>query len=363
MSEGWKLNTGFIKPQKSVGIVVVNTKVSRCMMREACSNATPLFEHAPGQYREFVGDMKRGDVIWTYHDQSGAQVDSMIDDPMNPHRDSTTVHALATLNGQGQRGGDPATWEKSVRILGVAEVDKLEQKDRNTTAVAGIMTVRNNGSKIIRTGDTVWARAPTPDEVKAAAHTKEEKAGVIKFHLQPYRPEMHRCQPKEIYACLLDHTNAKAYLPDYRRHCRDFLDSYLGAVAVAIGTRNSLAAFRTVVNGPGSDEQVLKSVLEYLGHSAFRKAGQKGANADVVARLFAPYSRDAKNSVPFLFPKDTANELQRRLNKMQTDTIGRGILSTAYLVDTLNNLILGEAKSTAHPGEDFSLELCGYGRK
>ncbi len=357
---GWRLNTGFIKPQQSVGIVVVNTKVSRAMMREACSNPTPLFGPAEGQYKDMVGDMRRGDVIWTYHDQSGQAMDCMIDDPMNPHRDSTTVHALAVLNGQGQAGSDPSMFEQTVRILGVAEVDKLKDKDRNTTAVGGIMTVRNNGSHIIRTGNTVWCRARMGADAKAAARTTEEKAGLLKFHLEPYSPEMHRVQPAEMYKCLLDRNDSKPYLPEYRRHCRQHYDSHLGTAMVAIGT--DLDKFREVVNRPGSKAAVLKGVLEYFGHSEF-SPGRKPGNQRSMGALFAPYSRGANNAVPFLFPGDAADELQRRLNRVQTDSLALGIMSTARLVDTLNNLIIGEAKSTAHPGEDFSLELCGYSKK
>lgn len=359
-SHGWGLNTGFIKPQKSVGVVVVNTRVSRAMLREACANPTPMVPHAEGQYRDYIGDMQRGDVIWTYHDQSGAQMDIMIDDPMNPSRDSTTVHALAVLNGQGQAGEDPAMFEQKVRILGLAEVDKLKDKDRNTTMVAGISTVRNNGTKIIRTGNSVWCRVRLGEDARAAARTKEEKAGLVKFHLEPYNPEMHRTQPGEIYKCLLDRADAKPYFPPYRRHCRQFYDSYLGAAVVAIGT--DLKAFRAELAKPGSDAQVLKNLLVYFGHSEFTKDHKPG-NPKIMSRLFAPYSRDTNNAVPFLFPPDTADELQRRLNRLQTDSMALGILSTARLVDALNNLIIGEAKSTAHPGEDFSLELCGYSKK
>ncbi len=356
MSNPWGTNEGFIRPQKSVGLVVFNTRVSRAMMREACSNPTPLWALAKGQQRDYIGDWKRGDVIWTHHDQSGAALDYMYSDPMHPSNDHTTVHALSALNGQGDATSEPAIWEQSVRILGLSEVDKPEGKDRNTTVCGGIHTVRNNGPEAIRTGDTVWVRAPTAAEAKAAAHTPEEKAGVIKFQLRPYRPEMHRSQPKEIYACLIDAGNAKAYLPAYKRHCRDTLDSHLGTAMVAIG--HDLPAFRAILATPGSNAAVLVAILQYFGHSAFKP--DRSINRGLVDRLFAPYSRNAAGRVPLLFDPDTADETQKKLNHVQTDSMALGIMSTARLVDMLNRLIIGEAKSSADPGKDFSLQQKGY---
>ena len=346
------LNQGFMNPQKNVGMVVFNTKISRAMVTRACSSRTPYYkpaEGAQGQYRDYVTDVGRGDIIWMYYDENNA-LEYMNNDSERPYGECSTVKAIATLDGHGDASETNITFMSKIRILGAAEIGKEKEKERWTTACGGIMTVRNNGPQTITVGDKVIAWAPARDETPSVKNTKE-KAGVRKLQYRPFRVDLHRNQVKELYACLSDKRNTVPYLPAYKRHARQVVDSSLGMTMVTIAWM--MPFLKPLLARPLSNERTLKLILEHCHY-------EKDHPEDLLKLLFAPHGKHADNSVARLFKDDASNTDKQFLNRVQKESLAALLMSTSALTNVLDNLVMGDAKSTAQPGDDFSLALSGY---
>lgn len=346
--------TGRLRPQKTVGMVVFNTAISVDMVTDAVTNPKPLYKLASGVYREYVDDVRAGDVIYKYNnieniDEHGAGT------PFGHNNDTTTIRAMCILNGQGSELESEASFESKCTILGLAEYDKASGKERFTTGSGGIMTTTNNGTKIISTGDRIIARAPTKQQLREAVKGAEGKAGLVKFQLHPYSPKLHRTQPKEIFQCLSD-GNSVDYLPAYKRQCRQIVDSHLGTAMIVIMTE--WENITKIMTDRVPLEKKALALLTVFGHSDVN--GKR--NALLEERFFVPYSKTKGNKTPYLCKVDNANDTEVRVNRIQEQSMGQAIESTAFFVHQLDDLIVGDAKSSANPGEDFSIQLRSYSR-
>lgn len=363
-----QVQRGIRKPS-NVGIVVMNYEKSSVAMANAVSNRMPRFARDEGAKRDSFGDIKRGDVLWTYRDESclGASGYSHPRDIANcadsgifsPTDASSKTHLLAVVNGQGSRSDTQTTFMSKIRIVGVAEDDVAENRTLGTVVIGGMLPVRNNGPYQICDGDDIIAVPPDPN-----------KKGLLKLEYQPYRHDLHRNAPKEIYQCLLDSVrlvpgasihDSMPYLPAYRKHARHVMDGTLGASALVIYENWKLLSKMTQASPNQPTPSQLTHFLTVNGHSEF---GQNAAiPRPLLDRLFVPFSRsDGKGSTPFLYEHETANNEQKKLNKVQAESMGKYFSSSAYFMEEILSCRMGCATSAAKQGDWFTLHLTDYTR-
>jgi len=362
----------FIAPLRSVGTVISNGKVSQEMINHALSNRTPYYPLVEGSFRGALGVVERGDIIVQSHDTRIATCATACStDPYFIERENCTMKGLAIMNGQGDAQLTNFDLANTLQVMGIAEMDN-NCRDRFNIVSDGIHDVRNNGNETITVGDTVIVYYPTLAEVPLGSgknRNKQERSGIIKPWYKPYKPGLHTFTVKGIYQCQLDKNNTRGYLPAYRRACHQIMDSTLGLTMVVLG--RILPELRAALTGPqanttyASDAEVLSLALALAGHSKFR--GAQGANEErqvqVVDSLFVPFSTNSRNATEYLFPQDTQGAskrergLHRQLNEVQQESMSLLLDAIRQFQEQLNNQIIGRAKSTAIPGNDFSLKV------
>lgn len=345
--------TGRIRPQKTVGMVSFNVAVSTDMMTEAVTNKFPLYGPANGIYRDYVDNIDVGDVLFKFNDTESPD-QSGYGEPFHPGRDTSTVRIMAILNGQGDSKESPDSFAAKCTIMGLAEYGKMNGKERLTGVRIGIMTVRNNGPYVISTGTKVYAVPPTKQQIKDSVKNSGENAGIVKFQLHPYHPEMHKTQPKEIYACLKAGGDS-THLPSYKKHCRQLCDAHAASSMVTV-IKEWPEIQKTMNLKKESTADKARLLLALFGHSEFRPDGQQ--NESLRDALFVPHSKTKKGMTsPYLFDRENANAVQRRVNQIQESAMGQAIESNAYFTKLVENQNLGTAMSSGLPGQDFSLFL------
>jgi hypothetical protein len=364
----------FVSPLRSVGTVVSNGGVSKEMVNHAYTNRTPKWGLAENIQRDMVGVVKRGEIIYQLHDtRAFGAVSSCSVDPQYMERENTTLKGLTILNGQGDNALSNFDFMNTIQVLGIVEMSNEDNHRGLFNVVSGgIHDVRNNGNETINVGDYVYAYAPDPLERKQGGGkmtNADEKHGIVKLWYKPYHPEMHRFQMKQIYECLKDVNKAKNYMPLYRRHCNQFVDATAGMAmtyfkAILPSIRKALSGADTSMRA-STDHELCALFLAKAGHSEFRTH----PNADlelkqeIIDYHAVPFSSDSKNKAKFLFSPDDDNltkrdkDLMKKLNSVQQKSPGLYLETMSYLLKQTENLIMGQAKSSARPGFDFSLML------
>lgn len=365
----------FISPLRSVGTVVSNGKVSQEMVTSAYTNRTPYWGLAEGTFKDTVGVMKRGEIVYQLHDRRAlGSFNSCSTDPQYIERENTTLKGLTILNGQGDNTLSNYDFMNTIQILGIVEMSNdMNCNPRLNIISGGIHDVRNNGNQTINVGDSVMVYAPSKDEIHKGAGKSahaDEKAGVVKLWYIPYDPSIHRLQMKQLWECLSDLSACKNYLPAYRHTCHQFMDSTLGTSMVVY--TKLMPEIRRRISGPMSeriddDAELIAHLLAKSGHSQLKN--HPGADPvmkkEIIDALFVPFSTNSKNAAQYLFADDGAaapltkreKELRKRLNTIQQESTGKAIEAFSRFVMQVRNLIIGQAKSTARPGDDFSLML------
>ena len=365
----------FISPLRSVGTVVSNAMVSSEMVNTGYINKKPYYGLADGVFRDQLGIVKRGEIVYQLNDnRTLGCLTSCSSDPQYIERENCTVKGLTILNGQGD--GTLSNWDfvNTIQVMGIVEMSNDQNCSARFNVVSGgIHDVRNNGNETIEVGDWVYAHAPSHEEMRnggGKCPRADEKAGVQRLWYKPYRPELHRFQLKQIYSCLQDLNHTKGYMPGFRRNCRDFYDSVMGMFMVIFA--RLLPDVRAALTGPASeriesDADLLAFLLAKAGHSE-AKALKQGVydvtrQQQIIDALFVPFSTNNRNATEYLFSQDNQGTTKRerslteRLNAIQEKSTGLYLESMAYFMKQLSNLIVGQAKSTARPGMDFSLML------
>ena len=379
MSTRWNINNldeGFIKPQKSVGPVLVNGRISRGLVAIACSNRKPYWPMPEGQYRDDVGFTRRGDIAYTIISKNNS-IDCVSNNPQQSRKETSSVKAITALSGQGDITENNHDIMTRIQVQGIIEMPTDDNhKELFNIMTGGIHTVRNNSPYTIKVGDWVMAYAPSREEALKTAgglQTNAEKAGLVKLWFKPYRPEIHKNQLNQIYNCLVNNDDdTKPYLDSYKRHCNQFMDSVLGMSAVILSVM--LPELKKMDKNI-STEEVLAALMEKAGHTDFKKKksymNNRSVNnlynksdmyTEIVNKLFTPFSVNSLGATPLLYPTQD-NETKIKLNTLQQQSTSQFLESTAVFVNTINNLIMGNAKSTGGPGKDFSIELSGYSKK
>lgn len=361
----------FVSATRSVGTVVSNGKLSQEMINFALSNQTPLYALADGVFRDKLMDVHRGEIIFTTHDSRVAScASSCSSDPYFIERENCTMKGLTVANGQGDGALSNFDFMNTIQVMGIAEMDN-NCRDRFNVVSDGIHDVRNNGNLTITVGDTVIAYAPTPEEVRNGGgknQREDERSGVVRLWFVPYRKDLHAMTLKGMYMCLQDVTNAKNYLPAYRRACHQFLDSAMGMSMVVMA--RLLPELREAFTGPAAnrfnnDAEILTFLMAKSGHSDYRN--MPGADPlfrnSLINSLFVPFSTEGRNTPEYIFSGSNEGatkrekDLRRRLNDTQQRSTPLFIESVAYFHNQLQNQTVGRAKSTARPGMDFSIKI------
>ncbi len=346
---------GRIRPQAKVGTVVINTIIDEDMVAEGLSTPRPLYKHAPGIYRDYADSVREGDLVYRYNNREIPDGAGLAN-PYGESNDNTTVGCLSVLNGQGSELESEAVLESKITIVGIADTNRIGAKKRFTTGVGGIKTTTNNGPYFIRTGDCIIGRPPTKQQIKDSAPGVEGGDGLVRLQYHPYSPKLHKTQPKEIWACLQDKEHKIDYLPAYREHCRQLLDSHMASAMVAIVTEWKDISKIMSDNTVTTDKKAL-ALLGLFGHSALPRTEINNAIAE---RLFVPFSASKLNKLPYIAKTENADNIQIMVNRIQEECMGQTIESTAYFIRLLTNLIVGNAVSNARPGEDFSIQQTSY---
>lgn len=362
----------FISPLRSVGIVVSNAKISSDMVNAAYTNRTPYWGVADGTAKNFVGIMQRGEIVYQYHDRRGfGVVSNCSTDPQYIERENTTQKGLTILNGQGDSILGNMAFASTIQVMGIVEMSNTNGNCKGlfNLITGGILDVRNNGNETINVGDSVYAYPPERDEIhKGGGRTPnaDEKNGVAKLWYKPYRPELHRFQLKQIYDCLRDVAREKNYLPKYRDTCHKLIDSATGMFMVIFATMST--EIKKAMIGPNrieNEADLYVHLLAKAGHSDFKghSSADPALASKIIDALFVTYSINSKNASEYIFSLESENltkrerDLRQRLNTIQRNSTGLYQEAMASFVAQLRDLIVGQAKSTARPGDDFSLML------
>jgi hypothetical protein len=357
----------FISPLESVGTVVMNARVESSLITGACLNDNPYYPLANGKYRECMGVVDRGQILFTYYTRQES-IDCLVVDPLLTRRDNCRIKGVTMLNGLGD--ATQSNWDlmAGIQIQGIVERAN-PGSDLFNDVIGGIHDVKNNGNETINVGDRVMAYAPSHEELGKGSgcnQSAEEKAGVVRLWYKPYKPELHRNQLKQIYQCLTDHANARACLPEFKRHCRTFTDSAAGMAMVMLAQYLPTLRKQVARGAAVGDADILVDFLTKVGHSEFKgTAADEASRAATRDALFVPFSTDSRNATQHLFSNlanasKSEKALATKLNAIQQKSTGLFLESTAVFIKYITNLIIGQAKSTARPGYDFSLEMISY---
>lgn len=370
----------FMSPLQSVGTVLTNGRISTTLVSAACANKNP-YHPLNGKARAQLDIVKRGELVYRYHTRESS-IDCLVVDPLYARRENAVIKGLTVINGQGDASQTNEDIARSIQVMGIAEMsNEANNKDVYNIITGGIHDVRNNGDETINVGDHVMWHYPSLAETGKGGgnlQTADEKNGVVTLWYKPYRPELHKSQPKQMLACLNDTQNARPYLAEYRRHCQQFVNSAAGMAMVMLAQQ--LDDLRADLNNATlTSADILHAFLTRAGHSEFKSlepsmaaaanmiAARRAATRDA---LFVPFSTDSRNATPYLFTPSAMNsapkreqEKRRKLNDIQSSSTSLFLESSAALVHTITDRVIGIAKSTALPGYDFSLELSGYSKK
>jgi hypothetical protein len=370
----------FMSPLQSVGTVLTNGRIASTLVSAACSNKNP-YHPVAGKARSQLDVVKRGELVYRYHTRESS-IDCLVVDPLFARRENAVIKGLTVISGIGDASQTNEDIMGSLQVMGIVEMsNEVNNKDVFNIITGGIHDVRNNGNETINVGDAVMWHFPSHDEVGKGGGNlmnNDEKNCVQKLWYKVYRPELHKNQPKQMLQCLNDTQHARPYLAAYRRHCQQFVNSAAGMGMVMIAQQ--IDDLRVDLNNASmSSADILHAFLVRAGHSEFKSLeGTLAAGINMVPTrrnatrdaLFVPFSTDSRNATPYLFaPSAMQNatkreqEKRRKLNDIQSSATSLFLESSAALVHTISNRVVGQAKSTALPGYDFSLELSGYSKK
>ncbi len=342
------------------------------MLNFGLINQIPFYPHADGIFAKKLHEVKRGEIVVQSLDQRLSSCSSSCSsDPFFIERENCTMKGLTVLNGQGDSELENIDFANTMQVLGIVEMDN-NCRDRFNIISDGILDVRNNGNEVITVGDTVMAYYPTLGEIRQGGgknQNKEEAAGVVKAWFKPYKAGLHAMTVKGIYTCLKDTRNSKAYLPAYRRACRQFVDSVAGMAMVMLA--KTLPDLMDVMTGPDatridSPAEILSFFLAKVGHSKFKDEEGAANNAiknEVLDALFVPFSTDSRNAATYLYPQNLdglsrkERNTRRKLNDIQQESTSLFLEANLNFQQQRDNQIIGQAKSTALPGMDLSLHV------
>lgn len=369
----------FIAPLQSVGTVLTNGRIATTLVSAACVNKNP-YHPVAGKARAALDTVGRGELVYRYHTREES-IDCLVVDPLYARRENAVIKGITVVNGQGDASQTNEDIARSIQVMGIVEMsNEANNKDVYNIITGGIHDVRNNGDETINVGDHVMWHYPSHDDVGKGGgnlKTNEEKDGIVKLWYKPYKPEIHKNQPKQMLQCLNDTQNTRPYLAEYRRHCQQFINSASGMAMVMLAQQiDDLRA--DLQNNALTPADILNAFLTRAGHSEFKTLDASMAASNMVGTrrastrdaLFVPFSTDSRNATPYLFSPGTMNsvskreqEKRRKLNDIQSSSTSLFLESSAALVHTITDRVIGQAKSTALPGYDFSLELSGYSKK
>ncbi len=365
--------SNFTHQLRKVGLVVSNGKVSQEMVNFAYTNPTPYHKKSDNTaVTDLVGVVEQGQIVYQYNNSMkiGCMGGNTLDGQYGLDRDNATMKGLTTLNGQGDSNAlSQYDFMNTIHVLGVVEMgNKMNCLNRFNIISGGILDVKNESNKVINNGDWLIAYNPTRAEVLCGGgkmRTDDEKNGIVHLWYKKYEPEIHRNQLKQIYQCLLDVNNTRDYLPAFRANCRQMMDSIAGLHMILFA--KNLDEIKRVLTGPDAsritcDADLMAFILAKSGHSDFRlHPDYDQTKADEIRdAMFVPFSTNSKNAVEYLFPQDPdgatkqQKRLMRHLNGIQSKAAGGYIEATSYMVNEIKRLLVGQAKSTALPGDDFS---------
>ncbi len=358
----------FVAPYRSVGLVISNGKISNEMINGAFTNYTPYYGFADGVYRDQLGKVGRGEIVWQSTDlRQSISASSCSSDPYIVGQENSTMSGLTVVNGQGDSNLSNHDFMNTIQIMGVVEMDNGDSRERFNIVSDGIMDVKNNGNETITVGDPVIAYAPSHEELgKGSGNnpSNAEKSGRYVLWYKPFKAGLHTMTTKGIYTCLKDVANTKGYLPAYRRMCHQFIDSVAGMTMVIIA--RMMPQLRMLLNDETkSDGETLVNILTLIGHSDFKSMPgyDNETRMAIIDSLFVPFSTNSRNAVEYIFPPNPEGqskrekEMMRRVNEVQQKSTSQFMESESYWLKNLDNLIIGQAKSTARPGMDFSLKI------
>lgn len=358
-----------MRPKKPVGLVIVNAIVDHGQVGVAAQNKNGYWGPADGLHRDDWATVETGSIGFAYHTKKECAMNCYNSDPFNLRQESSTVKSIDKLNGQGDASQEDGNYQLmgKIRVTGIVEEGTSEnKKERFNLRKRGIFDIRINGTKSINNGQKVMAYAPSREEAGKGGgsnRTEAEKAGVVSLWYMPYDQDIHRNQLKQIYNCLSDIKNSRYYLPSYKMHCRQMMDSVLGMSMVVLAKYLPILK-KAKLTDATPDAVILHKFLMDSGHSEFEPTNA-ALHAEIRNALFHPYSTDEKNSSDAyrLFqtvgqPKneERLTRFKEGLNKIQSKSTSQFLESTAAFVETVDNLIIGTAVTSGRPGDMIALQ-------
>jgi len=379
-STGWNLNEmneGHQRPLKSVGTVLLNGILSEedAAVASTSSSTPVLFPLATGVHAASVSEVRQGEIVYRFIGQASHGARTMRDGRIT---DNTSVAGLTSLCGQGWAGETAEALARRIQVDGIVENGTNNSKTRRwNTLIGGVHTVRNNSIWPIAAGDRLIAHVPSPAEVAQARkdpgayrRTEAEIEGDVRLWYKPYEPALHRAQLRPMYRALTGPTShaTEQHERGYVRQCNALFDAACGISLVVIGKMWPHIASIMTPGGPGPAPTAaqLKQMLDAMGYQTHldkpgaKPVAMRGTLIDALFASVSQYENPAEN--PKLAPNDTSDEAVI-VNRAQTDAMAIYLVETAQFIEELTNRIIGQAKTPARPGQDFSLELCNYSKR
>jgi hypothetical protein len=181
-----------------------------------------------------------------------------------------------------------------------------------------------------------------------------------------------------MFRCHADSEGKINYLQSYRNNCDLTYDANCGMSVTTIGhyyeeIKRLLSAEQS--NPTVTKADVLETLLQLMGHSEYigteknqlfqliRPNDEIKKDMGHIKRLHIPFSSDKGEEIPFLFPVNNITEKEKKLNAIQSQSLGQALVAYADFVDFLNSFIIGVSTTSSRPGVLFTIHMKAYARQ
>ena len=199
-----QINKNYINKRASVGLTILNSGVNTSLVAKARSNPKPLYDKPLGADATNQNEVNYGEIVFTeIAPKNAIRVHARETSGLNGAHHK--AFGISRLGGQGLRGQDNEMFMSTIKPLGFCErSNSSNAKGLFPIAMAGIMTVTNNGIWNLHVGDRVMAHAPSQEELKIARSkgNSADQNGDVQLWLKPYDPEKNKLTTRPILRCL-----------------------------------------------------------------------------------------------------------------------------------------------------------------
>lgn len=362
-------NRDYKRPMKDPGPVYFNGKMAEGAVSAAANNKMPIWPMPKGQYYNAVESVSRGDIVYRLNGRF-----LFPQEYRNVRSEYGTVSAISALNGQGENGQSVVDFMNSIDIVGIAYIENEENMSRLFNIhCGGIPTMCNNGREGIDMGDWVMAWALAPEDLKFSGRKGQPEAhGVAKLITMPYRAEVHRVTTRSTLHVLQAGSGARTEHTDAFRTCASqCYEAYLdiGITFLRFVMDNGTLTGSFAGNTDEAKDRLCETLLAECDHPLYKahSTAVVGVNRAALIDCFfvsdVP-TKDNRKANATIFGKGRNNDEPsvKKLKSCQNDAASLFLLAQATYFHLITKNIIGQAVTSAKPGEDFQIKLMSYCR-